>query len=91
LEAAHIRPYGGDATNHVQNGILLRSDIHTLFDMRKIAINPINYKVLVAKSLKGTVYGKLNGEKVRLPLRLANRPNKGVLRRHLEECKLKSR
>src|SRR5258705_4430106 len=32
LEAAHIYPYGGADTNHVQNGILLRSDIHTLFD-----------------------------------------------------------
>jgi len=30
LEAAHIKPYGGEETNHVQNGLLLRSDIHVL-------------------------------------------------------------
>ena len=29
LEAAHILPYRGDHTNHVKNGLLLRSDIHT--------------------------------------------------------------
>ena len=32
LEAAHIVPFRGQATHHVQNGLLLRSDIHTLFD-----------------------------------------------------------
>lgn len=30
LEAAHIRPYRGPHTNHIQNGLLLRADIHTL-------------------------------------------------------------
>lgn len=33
LEAAHIVPYLGTETNHVQNGLLLRADIHTLFDL----------------------------------------------------------
>lgn len=31
LEAAHIRPYRGPADNHPSNGLILRSDLHTLF------------------------------------------------------------
>ncbi|HZZ18730.1 MAG TPA: HNH endonuclease signature motif containing protein, partial [Opitutaceae bacterium] len=38
LEAAHIIPYQGSATNNVTNGLLLRADIHTLFDLGLIAI-----------------------------------------------------
>jgi putative restriction endonuclease len=51
LEAAHINPYKGDKDNHVSNGLLLRSDLHTLFDLNLIGIDPqklaidINYKV----------------------------------------------
>jgi putative restriction endonuclease len=41
LEAAHIQPYRGSHTNHIQNGLLLRSDIHTLFDCRMIAIDQL--------------------------------------------------
>src|SRR5205823_2979542 len=33
LEAAHIVPYRGPSTNAVSNGLLLRADIHTLFDL----------------------------------------------------------
>lgn len=40
LEAAHIRPYRGLRDNHPSNGILLRADIHTLFDLEMFAIDP---------------------------------------------------
>ncbi|WP_200883691.1 HNH endonuclease [Archangium violaceum] len=33
LEAAHIFPYHGPQTNHVTNGLLLRADLHVLFDL----------------------------------------------------------
>ena len=32
LEAAHIVPYRGSDTNHIANGLLLRADLHTLFE-----------------------------------------------------------
>jgi hypothetical protein len=69
LEAAHILPYRGADTDHIQNGILLRSDIHTLFDIGKIGFAPIGHKVkvVVSKSLNGTVYGKLKGKTLQLP------------------------
>ena len=38
LEAAHISPYLGEQSNHVSNGLLLRADIHTLFDLNLFAI-----------------------------------------------------
>ncbi|HXW93278.1 MAG TPA: HNH endonuclease signature motif containing protein [Terriglobales bacterium] len=82
LEAAHIQPYGGADTNHVQNGILLRSDLHVLFDLRKIGIHPINRTVVVAKSLLKTVYGKLNGKPVRSPAHPSQLPNEEVLKEH---------
>ncbi len=41
LEACHIMPYNGDHTNHIQNGILLRSDIHVLFDLGLLTISVI--------------------------------------------------
>jgi hypothetical protein len=81
LEAAHILPYCGADTNHVQNGILLRSDIHTLFDIGKIGIDPISHKVIVSKSLNGTDYEGLKREKLRLPLQSGNQPNDEVLRK----------
>lgn len=60
IEAAHINPYKGEKDNHVANGLLLRSDIHTLFDLNLIGINPETLKVEVAKSLFSTEYEKFN-------------------------------
>ena len=40
LEAAHISPYLGEADNHPENGLLLRADIHTLFDLDLLGIEP---------------------------------------------------
>ena len=40
LEAAHIIPYCKTEDNTPQNGLLLRADIHTLFDLHLLAINP---------------------------------------------------
>lgn len=40
LEAAHINPYRGDNDNHPTNGLLLRTDIHTLFDLNLLGVEP---------------------------------------------------
>ncbi|KAF5053503.1 hypothetical protein DSECCO2_397690 [anaerobic digester metagenome] len=47
LEAAHINPYRGDEDNHPANGLLLRSDLHTLFDLDLLGINPENLRVIL--------------------------------------------
>lgn len=61
LEAAHIVPYRGKDSNYVQNGILLRADLHTLFDLHLIRIDPHSRVVSVDASLIGTPYWDLNG------------------------------
>lgn len=40
LEAAHVRPYLGALDNHPENGLLLRADLHTLFDLDLVGIEP---------------------------------------------------
>lgn len=65
LEAAHIHPYSGRLTNHVSNGLLLRADLHTLFDCWLIAIEPTSRTVIIADSLNGSSYAKLAGRKLR--------------------------
>jgi putative restriction endonuclease len=51
LEAAHIWPYRGEADNHPENGLLLRADLHTLFDLDLIAVNPETLAIEVAPTL----------------------------------------
>ena len=79
LEAAHIQPYMGEMSNHVQNGLLLRSDIHLLFDMGLIAIDPESDRVAIAPRLLSSSYGKLDGKLANLPDSLHLRPSKAVL------------
>lgn len=58
LEAAHINPYKGEKDNHASNGLLLRTDIHTLFDLNLIGINPETFEVKLSESLLNTEYQK---------------------------------
>lgn len=82
LEAAHISPYRGEYTNHASNGLLLRADIHTLFDLYLLSIDPETKKVLVAPSLAKTYYGALADNHLRLPEDEAFTPNKKALEEH---------
>lgn len=81
LEAAHIQCYLGTDTNHITNGLLLRSDVHTLFDLRKITVAD-DYTLIVSDDLRHTVYGRLDGKLLRLPVNPADRPNRKMLERH---------
>jgi putative restriction endonuclease len=88
LEAAHIYPYRGGATNHVTNGLLLRSDLHTLFDCGLIAIDEAEFKVLIAKELGGSEYERYRGRLLRLPDNPSFRPSGDALRQHREQSGL---
>lgn len=68
LEAAHINPYRGEKDNHVSNGLLLRSDIHTLFDLDLIGIEPDKHIIHLSKNLHRGEYQELSGNKLRLNL-----------------------
>ncbi len=88
LEAAHIRPYLGPKTNHVSNGLLLRADIHTLFDKRLLAIDAERMTVVLHPSLKGTTYRDLEDKPIHLPSNSDQRPNKEAVRYHQERSSL---
>lgn len=87
LEAAHILPYRGPHTNHVTNGLLLRADIHTLYDLGMVAVGE-DYRVLVAPALHGTQYVELHGQSLILPEDQALHPNLEALRMHRERAGL---
>ncbi|MDB5761628.1 MAG: hypothetical protein JWQ21_623 [Herminiimonas sp.] len=61
LEAAHITSYLGPATNMPSNGILLRADIHTLWDLGLIALDPESKTVLVNPKISDNTYQRLIG------------------------------
>ena len=88
LEAAHIYPYRGDATNHVTNGLLLRSDLHTLFDCGLIAVDEADFKLLIATGLGGSEYERYRGTRLQLPDNVSSRPSRDALRQHREQSRL---
>lgn len=79
LEAAHIRPYRGPDSNVAANGLLLRADIHTLFDLALLAINPGSRRVAISKTLAGSCYAELDGKPLRVPLSEEARPSTEAL------------
>ena len=68
LEAAHIVPYMGPLTNDVRNGLLMRSDLHTLFDCDLLAFHPKTRLAVIAECLKGSTYSQFSDRRLRLPL-----------------------
>ena len=82
LEAAHITPYRGRKTNAVTNGLLLRADIHTLFDLALIAIEPIQLRICVSSLLAGSQYEEFEGRTPVLPARSASLPSPAALAAH---------
>lgn len=71
LEAAHIKPYQAGGPHALSNGVLLRQDVHTLFDRGYLTITP-DHKIEVSKKIKeefdnGKEYYALHGADVRLP------------------------
>jgi predicted restriction endonuclease len=71
LHAAHIRPVTMGGWHRVDNGLLLRSDIHALFDQGYVTVTP-NHRFLVSRRLKtdfdnGELYYPLSGKRIWLP------------------------
>lgn len=86
LEAAHIISYNGESTNHVCNGLLLRSDIHALFDWGLLSVNPETLRVYCSEKIRQeTAYGELHGKKIGMPLSVSQHPSIDALRIHFEQ------
>jgi len=85
LQAAHIEPYDGAATNVVTNGLLLRADLHNLFDAHLLWIDD-DLVVRVAASVSDICYRQWDGQPLRRPVDPAAQPNEEALRNHRVAC-----
>lgn len=88
LEAAHIRPYSQEGAHAVSNGLLLRSDIHRLFDKGYVTVTS-DLKFAVSDRLRehfdnGKSYYPLRGQPLSLPQRDGDRPDASALAWHSE-------
>ncbi|MGF1457472.1 MAG: HNH endonuclease [Leptolyngbyaceae cyanobacterium] len=86
LEAAHIIPYAETEDNDPSNGLLLRADIHTLFDLNLLAIHPENLSILLHPDLRNTEYRNLQNQKMRIPNTSNLKPNPKYLKKKLQQC-----
>lgn len=66
IEASHIIPYRGENDNHQANGLLLRRDLHALFDADLLGIEPVTLRITVHPHLSGSEYARFKGEKLNL-------------------------
>lgn len=85
LEAAHIVPYRGKHTNALNNGLLLRADIHTLFDLGLLAIDEDEKVVVLADSLRTGTYAELHGRPLAKPRTSEALPNRMALQQHRKD------
>lgn len=89
LEAAHIKPYKEEGPHEIPNGILLRSDIHRLFDKGYVTVTT-DYHFEVSKRIReefenGREYYALRGRAIYVPEPSALRPAKNYLIWHNEK------
>lgn len=88
LEAAHIRPYGEGGEHEAQNGLLLRRDIHSLFDAGYVTVTPdLRFEVscrIREEFDNGRHYYALHGQTIRTPPDMGQRPDPTALRWHNE-------
>jgi putative restriction endonuclease len=86
LEAAHIQPYVQGGEHRVDNGLLLRSDLHRLYDRGYVTVTP-DYVFRVGDSLRddfknGRSYYGLDGSTIALPDQQLWRPKREFLEWH---------
>jgi len=88
LDAAHIRPVSAGGGHRVDNGLLLRSDLHTLFDRGYVTVTP-DLTFLVSPRLRadwdnGRVYYQLDRQPIHVPRDTVARPSRAELEWHAD-------
>jgi putative restriction endonuclease len=89
LEASHIRPFAREGPRDVTNGLLLRIDLHRLFDKGYLGVDS-DYRLVVSNRLRddfsnGRCYFPLHGNSIELPRRPSERPDPVQLSWHREQ------
>lgn len=87
LDATHIKPYTIVQKHELSNGLLMRSDLHRLFDDGYLSVDPASRRIAVSKRIKeefenGRDYYKLEGAEVREPIAPWARPSAENLEFH---------
>ena len=82
LEAAHIKEYRNDpGDNDPDNGLLLRADMHTLFDLDLVGVDPDTLRIMWHPRVRtSTHYGPLARQSVTVPTPHGQRPRAEALR-----------
>ena len=90
LEAAHIRPYSDGGEHEARNGLLLRRDIHSLFDAGYVTVTPdLNFEVsrrIREEFDNGRHYYALHGKRIKPPKEIGQQPDPDALAWHNEHC-----
>jgi putative restriction endonuclease len=87
LDAAHIKPYTLAQRHEISNGLLMRSDLHRLFDGGYLTVDPTDRRVVISKRIKqefenGKEYYGLEGVRIREPLESWAKPTADNLEFH---------
>jgi putative restriction endonuclease len=90
LDAAHIRPYGDGGVHEARNGLLLRRDLHSLFDAGYVTVTPeLHFEVsrrIKEEFENGRHYYAMHGQLIRPPKQTWPQPDSAALRWHNEHC-----
>jgi putative restriction endonuclease len=86
LDAAHIKPFADGGVHEASNGILLRRDIHSLFDLGYVTVTP-DMKFEVSRKIReeyenGRHYYALHGTGIDLPDDPHRHPDRSTLKWH---------
>lgn len=84
LVAAHIQPVKSKGKHSVNNGMLLRADIHLMFDSGLISVDS-NYRIHVSSLVKDQRYVKLKGKRIHLPHDRKLWPSTQSLKQHFSK------
>jgi putative restriction endonuclease len=87
LDAAHIKSYSSGGPHDPRNGLLLRSDLHTLFDQGYVTVDAEQLKVVVSNRIReefenGRIYYELHGKPIRMPRGSDSLPSREYLAFH---------
>jgi putative restriction endonuclease len=88
LDAAHIRPFADHGEHEPSNGLLLRRDIHSLFDRGYVTVTPA-HRFEVSRRIRdefenGRDYYAMHGKLIAVPDRSELQPDSDSLRWHNE-------
>ncbi len=82
LEAVHVVPFAEDGPSSATNGLLLRADLHRLFDVGLLTVDPDTLRAHLHPHLAATRYAPLHDTRLHLPDAPALRPDPRNLAAH---------